>query len=68
MNDEQLHEEILAELTGNILPFWRECVLDEAGQFIGQMDAEGRIVASSSHGLILCAARIGARLGIQGEF
>ena len=55
MSNTQLARAILAELTGNILPFWRQRVCDGTDGFIAEMDAGGNLVLDASHGLILNA-------------
>ncbi len=55
MTDTRLTDEILAELTGNILPFWRERVRDSTGHFISEMDAQGHVIPTAHQGLTLIA-------------
>lgn len=54
MDRTALRKEIVAELEGNLLPFWRERVVDgESGGFIGEMSADGVVRPGAPHGLIL---------------
>jgi cellobiose epimerase len=56
MTQAALRREIEAELRGNLLPFWRERVLDEAGGgFIAEMANDGRPRRDAARGLVLNA-------------
>ncbi len=44
---------ILAELEGNILPFWMRRMSDPGGGFLGRMDGDGNIVPGAEKGAIL---------------
>lgn len=51
-----LRDAVASELEGNLLPFWRERVLDNgSGGFIGEMSTDGSVRADAPHGLILNA-------------
>lgn len=51
----QLSNELYAELTDNILPFWMGSMTDPAGGFYGERDGSGRLVADAPKGAILNA-------------
>ena len=44
---------ILAELEGDILPFWMRRMTDPKGGFLGRMNGDGYIVPGSEKGAIL---------------
>ncbi len=44
---------ILAELEGDILPFWMRRMTDPEGGFLGRMDGDGNIVPGADKGAIL---------------
>ena len=44
---------ILAELEGDILPFWMQRMTDPKGGFYGRMDGDGVIVPKAEKGAIL---------------
>ena len=46
-------QSILAELEGNILPFWMRRMTDPRGGFLGRMDGDGRIIPGAEKGAIL---------------
>ncbi len=46
-------QSILAELEGNILPFWMRRMTDPGGGFLGRMDGDGRIIPGAEKGAIL---------------
>ncbi len=46
-------QSILAELEGNILPFWMRRMADPGGGFLGRMDGDGRIIPGAEKGAIL---------------
>ncbi len=56
MNGTTLRRAIEAELRGNLLPFWRERSLDEAGGgFIAEMANDGTLRRDAARGLVLNA-------------
>lgn len=55
MEKEEFKQELLANLTGNILPFWMEKMTDPRGGFYGRMDGNGEIHPDAPKGAILNA-------------
>lgn len=55
MTDIDLKQEFIQELTGNILPFWKERMTDPRGGFYGRRDGEGNLDPDAPKGLILNA-------------
>ena len=52
----QLKREVTEELTGNILPFWRDKMTDNArGGFYGRMTGKGELVPDAEKGAVLNA-------------
>lgn len=55
MDSLDLKKEVSRELTGNILKFWTENMVDPQGGFYGERTSDGSLVAESPKGLILNA-------------
>ena len=52
---DKLKQEVLEELTGNILPYWMDRMTDPAGGFYGRRDGSGALDPDAPKGLILNA-------------
>lgn len=52
---QKLKQEVLEELTTNILPYWMHNMIDPAGGFYGRRDGSGALVPDAPKGLILNA-------------
>ena len=53
---ENIYQEVYSELTGNILPFWMNNMVDnERGGFYGQINHEGTLIPQAPKGAILNA-------------
>lgn len=51
-----LREEVSRELTGNILPFWSERMVDpKHGGYYGRISGDGRLIEEAPKGVVLCA-------------
>jgi len=55
MTDTDIKNELIQELTGNILPFWKDRMTDPRGGFYGRRDGKGGLDADAPKGLILNA-------------
>ncbi len=51
--EQQLSGEVMADLTGNILPYWLEKMQDPRGGFYGRRDGEDNLVEDAPKGAIL---------------
>ena len=50
-----LHDEIVSDLKGNILPFWMKYSVDPSGGFYGTLKRDGSPVAEAEKGVVLNA-------------
>jgi len=64
-----LRDAIGSELEGNLLPFWRERVMEEVGGgFVAEMSADGTVRPDAPHGLILNSRLLWTFSALVNEF